>query len=392
MWYSKHGSCRFLHQLCLTYLRNETTWFMENFTKIFDQFFHVIISLTDEISCGTLDAISNMIKEFIEHYSKTKSNDNLNDSLIELLLNYIFSPIIYIRNLVYDCLRQISFLFQQPILRLIEPFRNDLIKKFSSSNILPFKNQSLMYQITYLDVYIYFRTLDPKITYITLYDDDLFKELSTFIFDENELTKSTTYRSLTQQQLTLNIILLKKLAIRTLGEYHEQIEYRDRVLRLFFKILTTIQSNELQLVAHETIEKIFNGHQNDQLRLRFVDLYIQKISFHDAEKLTLTPQIAQTLFYLSKLSPNSFEERLCEQVLNHIRKLMQAIAQTFRTNIDTQNQSYKTCLILLDLIATLPTSSKKIIESLTMLILKFDKHLLIEVSHLTSILLIQILF
>ncbi|CAF3137563.1 unnamed protein product [Rotaria socialis] len=380
MWYSKQGSCRFLHQLCLNYFRKETEWFMKNFSEILNEFFHVIISLTDEISSGTLDIISNMIKEFFEHYTSIKSNENLNENLIELLLNYIFSPIIYIRNLVYDCLRQLSYSFQQPILRLIEPFKSDLIKKFSSSNILPFKNQSLMYQITYLDVYIYFRTLEPKISYITLYDDDLFKDLSTFIFDENDLIKSSSYRSLTQQQLTLNLTVLKKLAVRTLGEYHEQIEYRDRVLRLFFKILTTIQSNELQLIAYETIEKIFTGHQNDQLRSRFVDLYVQKLPFQDYEKLNLTPQMAQTLFCLSKLSPNSFDERLCEQILNLIRRLMQTIAQTFRSIVDTQNQYYKSCLILLDLLATLPTSSKKIIESLTMLILKFDKHLMIESS------------
>ncbi|CAF1203471.1 unnamed protein product [Rotaria sp. Silwood1] len=391
MWYSKQGSCRFLHQLCLHYFRQETNWFLENLNQILNGFFHVIISLNDEISSGTLDIISNMIKEFLEYYAQIKSNENLNENLIELLLNYLFSPISYVRNLIYDCLRQLSFLFQQTILRLIEPFRNDLIKKFSSSNILPFKNQSLMYQITYLDIYIYFRTLEPKITYITLYDDDLFKELTTFLFDENDLIKSSSYRSLTQQQLTLNIILLKKLSIRTLGEYYEQIEYRDRVLRLFYKILTTIPSNELQLIVYESIEKIFNGHQNEQLRLRFVDLYIQKIPFHDYEKLNLTPQIAQTLFYLSKLSPNSFDERLCEQILNLIRRLMQNIAQTFRSIIDTQNQFYKTCLILLDLLAILPSSSKKIIESLTILILKFDKHLMIESSSACRKYLIELL-
>ncbi|CAF4369499.1 unnamed protein product, partial [Adineta steineri] len=105
---------------------------------------------------------------------------------------------------------------------------------------------------------------------------------------------------------------------------------------------------------------------------------MQQISFYDNEKLNLTPQIAQTLFYLSKLSPNSFDERPCEQIFNLIRKLIQTVAQTFRSSFDIQNQFYKTCLILLDLLATLPTSSKKIIESLTILILKFDKHFMIE--------------
>jgi len=375
MWYSKQGACRFYSELCLNYFSKENEWFLENLNKILHGLFHVIISLTDEISSGTLDIISNMIKEFLDKTIHRKSNENL----IELLINYIFSPINYIRNLIYNCLKQLSQLYQQSISRLIEPFKTELIKKFSSSNILPFKNQSLIYQITYLDVYIYFRTLEPKITYITLFDDDLFKELTTFIFDENDFMKFSSYRSLTQQQLILNIILLKKLSLRTIGEYYEQIEYRDRVLRLFYKILTTIQSNELQLIAYESIEKIFNGHQNDQLRLRFVDLYIQQISFYDNEKLNLTPQIAQTLFYLAKLSPNSFDERLCEQILNLIRKLMQNIAQTFRLNFDIQNQFYKTCLILLDLLATLTVSSKKIIDNLTILILKFDKHLMIEV-------------
>jgi len=377
MWYSKQGSCRFYSELCLNYFSNENEWFLDNLPKILHGFFHVIISLTDEISSGTLDIISNMIKEFL---NKTIPNENI----IELLLNYIFSPINYIRNLIYNCLQQLSHLYQQTISRLIEPFKTELIKKFSSLNILPFKNQSLIYQITYLDIYIYFRTLEPKLNYITLFDDDLFKELTIFIFDENDFIKYSSYRSLTQQQLTLNIILLKKLSLRTIGEYYEQIEYRDRVVRLFYKILTTIQSNELQLIAYETIEKIFNGHQNDQLRLRFVESYIQQISFYDNEKFNLTQQIAQTLFYLAKLSPNSFDERLCEQILNLIRKLMQTIAQTFRLNFDTQNQFYKTCLILLDLLSTLPVSSKKIIDNLTILILKFDKHLMIEVRYQNS--------
>ena len=386
MWYAKQGACRFLSDLCLKYFSNETQWFQENFSQILHGFFHVIISLTDEISSGTLDIISNMIKEFLAKTIDHKSTDNL----IELLLNYIFSPIGYIRNLVFDCLRQLSQLHQQSIARLIEPFKLQLMKKFTSPTHFPFKNQSLIYQITYLDVYIFFRTLDPKISYITLFDDDLFKELTTFLTDENESMKSTVYRSLTQQQLTMNILHLKKLALRTIAEYYEQIDYRERVLRFFYKILTTIQLNELQLIAYESLEKIFNGHQNDQLRLRFVEHYIQQICFYDNEKLNptqqlndklnLTPHLAQTLFYLSKLSPNSFDERLSEQILNLIRKLMHLIVQSFRSNFDTQNQSYKTCLIFLDLLATLPISSKKIIDNLTILILKFDKHLLIEVS------------
>lgn len=376
MWYSKQGACRFLSELCLNHLSNDTQWFFDNFNQILHGFFHVIISLTDEISSGTLDMISKMIKEFLVKTIDRKCNENL----IELLLNYIFSPIAYIRNLVFDCLRQLSQLYQQPICRLIEPFKLQLIKKFTSSPLFPFKNQSLIYQIAYLDVYIFFRTIDPKISYITLFDDDLFKELTTFIPDENESMKASIYRSLTQQQLTINILILKKLALRTIAEYHEQIEYRDRVLRFFYKILTGIQSNDLQLIAYESLEKIFNGHQNDQLRLRFVELYIHQISFYDNEKLNLTPQVAQTLLYLSKLSPNSFDERPSEQILNLIRKLMQTIAQTFRVNFDTQNQYYKTSLILLDLLATLPVSSKKIIDNLTILILKFDKLLMIEVS------------
>ncbi|CAF1644950.1 unnamed protein product, partial [Adineta ricciae] len=376
MWFAKQGTCRFLSEICLNYFSKENQWFIDNFNQILHVFFHVIISLTDEISSGTLDIISNMIKEFLTKYSAIKSHENL----IELLLSYIFCPISYVRSLVYDCLRQLSQSYQQPIVRLIEPFKNDLIQRFASSNILPLKNHSLIYQITYLDVYVFFRTLEPKVTYIQLFDNELFKELKTLIFEDNDnLSKLSSYRALTQQQLILNLILLKKLAIRTIAEYYEQIDYRERV-HLFYKILITIQSNELQLVAYESIEKIFSGYQNDQLRSRFVESSIQQISFHENEKLNITPQIAQTLFYLAKLSPNSFGDRLCEQILTAIRKLILMIAQTFRTAFDAQNQYYKSCLILLELLATLPNSSKKIIETLTILILKFDKHLLIESS------------
>ena len=377
MWYSKQGACRFLHQLTLQYFPKQTDWFLKHLPMIFHGYFHVVISLTDEISSGTLDILSSMIKEFLEHYAQIPFNEQFHESFIGLLLSYLFSPINYLRNLIFNCLRQLSQLFHQTITRLIEPFRQELVKKFAAANFLPLKNQSLIYQITYLDVYIFFRSLEPKPSYITLFDDDLFKELTTLIsHEEAELVKISSYRSLTAQQLSLNLIRLKKLAIRTIGEYYEQIDYRDRVLRLFYKILTSISSNELQLVAYETIEKILS----DQLRSRFVESYLQQIFFYDNEKFHLTLQMAQTLFYLAKLSPNSFDERLCEQIVNLIRKLLQNLLGPFRTNFDPQNQCYKIALIFLDLLATLPSASKRIIESLTVLILKYDKHLMIESS------------
>ena len=381
MWYSKQGACRFLSQLCLTYFPRQFDWYCHHLPQILHGCIHVIISLTDEISSGTLDTVSTLIKDLLDHYAQSPTTDQHREPFVGLLLNYVFSPISYLRTLVYQSLRQLSQAFQQSIPRLIEPFKKDLIKKFSPSHLLPLKNQSLIYQITYLDAYIFFRTLEPKVSYITLFDDDLFKELTTFIaMDENELIKLSSYRSLTQQQCTLNVIHLKKLAIRTIAEYYEQIDYRDRVLRLFYKMLTTLHSNALQAIVYESIEKMLSGHQNDQLRLRFVDSYLQMISFNEIEKVHWTLPIAQTLFFLSKLSPSSFNESHCEKLDLLIRKLLQNIASGFRTNFDVQNQYYKISLIFLDLLATLPSSSKKIIESLTNFILKFDKHLMIEVS------------
>ena len=381
MWYSKQGACRFLSQLCLTYFARQFDWFCQHLPKILHGCFQVMISLTDEISSGTLDTVSTLIKDLLDHYARSPTTDQHREPFIGLLLNYVFSPISSLRTLVYQSLRQLSQAFQQSIPRLIEPFKKDLIKKFSSANLLPLKNQSLIYQITYLDAYIFFRTLEPKVSYITLFDDDLFKELTTFIgMDENELIKLSSYRSLTQQQCTLNVIHLKKLALRTIAEYHEQIDYRDRVLRLFYKMLTTLQSNALQTIVYESIEKMVSGHQNDQLRLRFVDSYLQMVSFYDNEKFHLSLPIAQTLFFLAKLSPNSFDERLCEHIFSLIRKSLLNIAASFRTNFDVNNQCYKISLIFLELLATLPSSTKKIIESLTGLILKFDKHLMIESS------------
>ena len=376
MWYCKQGACRFLNDLVMKYFLNEHQWFSANLIDILEHFFHVIISLTDEISSGTLDILMKMIRDFL---SKTNQYENL-EQLIEFFLNHIFTPVNALRNLIFDCLKQLSQLHQQSILRLIEPFKNKLIEKFSSINNLSFKSQSLIYQITYLDVYLFFRSLEPKISYITLFHDNLYKELLALINDDNDLSKYSSYRSLTQQQLVQNLLVLKKLALRTLAEYHEQIDYRDRVLRLFYTFLTTIQSNELQLIAYESIEKFLTGPQNDQLRLQSVSAYLQQISISEQDKTDLTPQTAQTLFYLAKLSPNSFDERLCEKIFTFIRLLLQNVASTFRTNFDTQNQSYKTCLILLDLLSKLPNSTKKIIETLTTLILKFDKVLLIETS------------
>ena len=380
MWYEKQGSCRFLSQLTLKTFSQQTDWLKKILPKILENLIHVLISLTDEISSGTFEMISTMIKDLIQLYGEISKNDVQPNVLVELFLKSIFSPITSVRTLIYQSLRQLSQLYEENLSRLIEPFKKDLIEKFSSSNLVPMKSQSLLYQITFLDVYIFFRSCEPKISYLTLFDDDLFKELTKLVLtDDNELMKLSVYRCLTQQQSPLYLIELKKLALRTIGEYYDQIDYRERVLRLFYKMLTSLHSNELQTVVYESIEKMLNGHQNDQWRLRFVESYIQQISFYENDKFHCTLPVAQTLFFLSKLSPNSFDERPCEHIFNLIRKLLNIVVQSFRTNFDVQNQHYKVALIFLNLLANLPNSSKRIIESLTILIIKFDRVLMIEV-------------
>lgn len=389
--HTKHGACRFLSQLCLKTFSKQTTWLKNNLRNIVEHFIDVIISLTDEICSGSLRSVSTMIENLLEHFGSLTSSEGLDEKLVELFINYIFSPISFVRNLVFQSLRQLSQIYQLNLTRMIEPLKKYLIEKFSAAISVPLKNQAVIYQITFLDVYIFFRSLEPKLCFSALFDEELFKDLTKFVFvDDNELSKFPVYRCLTQQQCLLNLVQLKKVSIKTIGEFSEQHEYRERVIRCLYRMLIHFNSKELQTVVFETIEKNFPRHQNEMIRNRWFETYLNHLSFFDNEKASITLQTAQTLFFFSKLSPNLFDDRLSEQIFTIVRKLLSSVANSFRVNFDPLNQLYKMALIYLEILASLPNLSKRIIEPLTVLILKFDRHLMIEVK--TEFCLINSLF
>jgi hypothetical protein len=67
MWYAKRAVCRFLFDLTVKYFSKQFIWLQTYFRRILHGYFHVIVSLTDEISSGTLDSLSSMIKDLLDY-------------------------------------------------------------------------------------------------------------------------------------------------------------------------------------------------------------------------------------------------------------------------------------------------------------------------------------
>ncbi|CAF1003204.1 unnamed protein product, partial [Didymodactylos carnosus] len=393
IWFSKNGACRIINELTTNYFKNSNEFLLRYIVQFIRSLFFIILSLTNEITAGTIDLATDEVQRLLKQCFVDVNNNEqkIIREVISELISHITSPISSIRELSFDCLKKLSEYLSQPLSILFEPFKIIFHQNIFSLKHLPLKYQSINFQLALMESYTFIRTLEPKFNLLyssltrsdlTTFDDELFKDLSYLcLTNEDDLIKQQPcYRHSDAQQL----LTIKKQAVRTICVYHEANEHREKVLRLIYKMVT-LSTGELQESAFECFQQILANHA-DALKLRFVENYLQQITPLSQQQQTLdgkclTLNIAQVCAYLAKLAPQAFDEKLCDVLLNNVRKLLETIVNTYRTITNIANNTeLKTCIIILELFSSLPTCSQHLIEQLTILILRTEKHLMIEAS------------
>lgn len=97
----------------------------------------------------------------------------------------------------------------------------------------------------------------------------------------------------------------------------------------------------------------------------------------------LTLNITKRLSYLTELFPTMFNDKLCEQLLQHIKKLLQTSiaankSQNFLTTAKTGETEQKITIIL-GIFHVIPAATNKYIDILCRIILQTEKNLMVSV-------------
>jgi transformation/transcription domain-associated protein len=279
-----------------------------------------------------------------------------------------------------DSLKQIAKLQNLSVSEVMMPHK-DVLEDIVPPKKHLLKHQPAGAQIGLMDACVFCTTIEPK-----LFELDInivthkyfFTEVVTLAeVDDIFLSKLDCFKNIS------NLIPLRKSALRALASCHYLGQERKNVKeKIFTTLYKTLEKNsELQETAFECMQK-YNLGTTAEKEFLLQNLRPLLLALGDYRNLTIS--IVKRLSYLTQLFPSMFNEKLCDQLLEIIKKMLQASVaanknQNFLKVSKTGDTEIKIATVI-EIFHQIPAASSKFAPSLISLVLAAEKELMIESS------------
>lgn len=393
-WYAKMGGCTALKFL---YQHMAMRWLYQHLFEFLKAFMFVIMDLAGEVSSGAIDMAKTYLEKMLRTCMVPLDKDCKNEELIATqnkamsdvvreLVRQVTSSNKLVREQAMSSLKLIAELQNKTVTDVMDPHREVL------ADIIPPKKHVLCQQpasaqIGLMDGNTFCTTLNPRLFTIDLsnqYHNYFFKEVSNLCEAEDQyLNKLDCYKNVT------NLVPLRTSALRALAACHYITDVdpdgstrRDKILAILLRALEK-NNTEIQETAFECLKKFIVGYQVDKETIHNA-MRPLLLTLGDYRNLTLNG--TKRLSYLTQLFPSMFNEKLCEQLLQHIKKMLEnSIAankgQNFLTLAKTGDTEQKITTIM-GIFHQIPAASAKFIESLCRMILQMEKSLMVRLGRI----------
>ncbi|XP_032685098.1 transformation/transcription domain-associated protein [Odontomachus brunneus] len=378
-WYTKLGGCigiKFLTE------RMAIKWVLDHQFMFLRALIFVMMDLTDEVSNGAIDmaktSLDKMIRICVDP-SIQESNAELLDArnkglhdVTRELVRQVTSPHTIVREQAMTALRQLAEIQNKTVTEVMEPHKEVLADMIPPRKHL-LRHQPANAQIGLMDGTTFCTALNPRLFTIDLNVAEhkvFFQELLGLCeAEEANLAKLSCYKSVT------NLMPLRKSALRALAASHYIVSCRERIFTVLYKALEK-SNGELQEAAFECMRTFISGFQID---MESVHTTMRPMLLTLGDHRNLSLNCVKRLSYLTQLFPSTFSITLCEQLLQHLKKLLENLIQTQKGILKTGENEQKITTII-GIFHEIPAATPKFIDLLCRLVLHTEKTLLVEVS------------
>ncbi|CAK1549719.1 unnamed protein product [Leptosia nina] len=388
-WYAKLGGCiavKFMFE------KMAPEWVYKHVFTFLKAVLFVMMDLTGEVSSGALDMATVNLERLVRvcvtgpggqaieldgevAAARTRA---LHDVLQEFVLQ-ITSPHILVRQQAMKSLELIAELQNKSVTDVMDPHREVL------TDIIPPKKHLLRHQpanaqMGLMDGTTFCTTLKPRLFTIDLNVNEhkvFFRELLSLCeADDAMLGKLPCYKG-------VNLIPLRISALRALSACHyiQEKQCREKIFQVLYKSLEK-NDTELQQAGFECMQKFLSGFQID---MDMVHPVMRPLLLTLGDHRNLSVNGAKRLSYLTQLFPSTFSEKLCEQLLQLLKKLLDYSIQTnrganFLQSVSKNMENEQKIIILIGIFHQIPAASPRFIDVLCRLIFHTEKSLMIEAA------------
>ncbi|GBP38089.1 hypothetical protein EVAR_95217_1 [Eumeta japonica] len=386
-WYAKLGGC-----IAVKFMVEKMAleWVYKHIFTFLKAVLFVMMDLTGEVSSGAIDMATVNLERLVRVCVTGPAGMELkpdgevaaararalHDVLQELILQ-ITSPHLLVRQQAMRSLKLIAELQNKTVTEVMDPHREVLVEIIPPKKHL-LRHQPANAQMGLMDGTTFCTTLKPRLFTIDLNVVEhkvFFRELLSLCEAEDAmLGKLPCYKG-------VNLGPLRASALRALAACHyiQQGGCREKIFQVLYKSLEK-SDPELQQAGFECMQKFLAGFQID---MDMVHPVMRPLLLTLGDHRNLSVNGAKRLSYLTQLFPSTFSEKLCEQLLQLLKKLLDFSIQSnrggnFLQSVSKNGENEQKIIILIGIFHQIPAASPRFIDVLCRLIFHTEKSLLVE--------------
>ncbi|XP_064456550.1 transformation/transcription domain-associated protein-like isoform X2 [Ornithodoros turicata] len=380
-WYAKSGGCFAIK--CLME-RMPLRWVLSHQYLFLKALLFIMMDLTGEVSSGAVDMAKANLEKMLTLCGTPVSGDGTDGDLAEVqrkslnevaleLVRQVTSPNTCVRDQAMHSLEVLAQASQQSVTALMEPHKEVLADMVPPKKHL-LRHQPVNAQIGLMEGNTFCTTLQPRLFTLDLSIPEhktFFSELVNLCeVEDAQLLKLPCYKGCG------SLVPLRKAALRALAACH-YLPCREKVFHVLYRALNA-RDPELQEAGFKCMQQFVNACKID---MEIVHKAIRSLLMLLGDFRQLSLSVIQRLSYLTQLFPHTFNEKLCDQLLQHLGCWLE-VAVTAATPRTTAPRGLSTemrqCAAIVEIFHQIPAASAHFIKPLVTLVLKHEQTLMME--------------
>ncbi|XP_015819037.1 transformation/transcription domain-associated protein isoform X2 [Nothobranchius furzeri] len=385
-WYAKLGgvvSIKFLME------RLPLIWVLQNQLTFLKALLFVMMDLTGEVSNGAVAMAKTTLEQLLVRCATPLKDEEKTDELLAAqdksfhmvthdLVREVTSPNSTVRKQAMHSLQVLAQVTGKSVTVIMEPHKEVLQDMVPPKKHL-LRHQPANAQIGLMEGNTFCTTLQPRLFTMDLNVMEhkvFYTELLNLCEAEDAaLMKLPCYKSLP------SLVPLRIAALNALAACNYLPQSREKIIAALFKALNST-NNELQEAGEACMRKFLEGAtiEVDQIHTHMRPLLMM---LGDYRSLTLN--VVNRLTSVTRLFPNSFNDKFCDQMMQHLRKWMEVVVITHKGGQRSDGspalegvEEMKICSAIINLFHLIPAAPQTLVKPLLEVVMKTERAMLIE--------------
>ncbi|KAI1895994.1 hypothetical protein AGOR_G00090240 [Albula goreensis] len=385
-WYAKLGgvvSIKFLME------RLPLIWVLQNQLTFLKALLFVMMDLTGEVSNGAVAMAKTTLEQLLVRCATPLKDEEKTEELLAAqdksfhmvthdLVREVTSPNSTVRKQAMHSLQVLAQVTGKSVTIIMEPHKEVLQDMVPPKKHL-LRHQPANAQIGLMEGNTFCTTLQPRLFTMDLNVMEhkvFYTELLNLCEAEDAaLMKLPCYKSLP------SLVPLRIAALNALAACNYLPQSREKIIAALFKALNSTNS-ELQEAGEACMRKFLEGAtiEVDQIHTHMRPLLMM---LGDYRSLTLN--VVNRLTSVTRLFPNSFNDKFCDQMMQHLRKWMEVVVITHKGGQRSDGspavegvEEMKICSAIINLFHLIPAAPQTLVKPLLEVVMKTERAMLIE--------------